>query len=466
MTFIPKNLSQKIERSLSFYGTVLGLIMLTLNWIYTKKYFLTNVLDAEDYIDYSYALGLSWKRVFNDYRAPVFPTILQILGIEDITSSLGPLYLVHSIMFVVTIIITAKIAELILKSRWSKIILVTSYSTAFQVIWFTKTVLSEITTLFFLSLFVYLTILLIKNPNLKKTALTSVTLLLTVFTRPFNLYLIIPISALLLAFTLKDYKNKMGHKYIMPAFIMLLIIFTFSFTYSSVNKYRYKYFGVSIEGGANLFARVAKNPGWLPETDEEFPEILQRAKTCAPDKIDFFTCQWPLVPAVNPLPEYKGSLGWERDDSYIHKVESFSKKYILNNFGKYSLESMQASYQSLNKVYIDQNFINNISNVGFRKLVETAVVYSKVLHLFSIPAIFAIGVLTIKDYFFTGNKNVKNKIILLLGIIVFYYLIITGYVAAGDFWRMIIPIVPFLYIINFYAFDVLVIKAKKNVRKA
>lgn len=459
---IKQNTLPTIGRFLKKYWYLVLLLTILVSLQLSTRFFWDTMIDAHDYIDYAYSYNVSFKRVFNDYRAPVFPFILYILGYTELSSNYLRLFITHIGMLLVTLELAKRLADRIFNTKVFKNLYIINLVFAFELLWFSKTLLSEITTVFFLYLALFCFSLLIESTKIKYTAATVVFLLLTIFTRPFNLYLLFPWLLTLILLALKQ--KKFRKKYLLNAFLIFSLVSSVALVYSRINLFRYKYNGISIEGGANLFARVAKNPEWLPETDEEFPEILQRAKTCAPDKIDYFTCQWPLVPAVNPLPEYRGSLGWERDDSYIQKVEEFSKKYIIYNFGKYSKESLINIYSSMTEVYKHQGMLDTISSKEIKLVFEVVYKYAQIAHLAFLPSLVFVFVLSLFDYIKNNNKERNNVLIVCLGTTI-YYLLVTGYVAAGDFWRMITPILPILYLFLFYTCETLYVVIKKGREK-
>lgn len=467
-------LTKILKNKYLIVATSLLIVILTLFWLNSPAVIVKDFYDAIDYIDYAYSYNNGPLRFFNDYRAPLYPLFLFLQGFTDPNLPTFGLYFTQSILLISNLVFSWLIILKLTSNKKLQGFIIIMLAVGMDFFWMVKTALSEMLTMFFLLLSVNLFLAFYKKPNILKTILIGCSLIALYLTRPFNMYLFLPICLFWFTYILAT--KKVNKKQILYPIILVLIIFGSIYSYSYANKIRHNYFGVSIEGGANLFARVAKNPEWLPESDPEFSETLQRAKTCAPDKIDYFTCQYPLVPHVNPLPQFKGSLGWQRDDSYVNTVEKFSKKYILKSLPLYFKDSIIPTISGLTELnerggkdYLGEDYYAwyGVKEDGpYAKIFQFLTSHLQLLHYFFAIVNFIFAPLyLIYRYFILKKKNKHQNNLMLVYMLIGYYVLITGLVAAGNFGRMVTPALPLIYSLSIIVFVNIVGLFKSNYKK-
>ena len=439
----------------------ISIFLLTIYWIHSPKVIVKDFFDAQDYIDYAYSYGISWKRFFNDYRAPIYPLILYIIGFTNPMLDTTILYITQVIIFLANIILSWEVLKRITENHKIKIACILLISVGLDIFWMTKTALSEILTMFFLLLSFLFYIKMQAKFSYVISFLFSTSFVLLSLTRPFNTYLFLPLIIFWIIKNIFLYKKVKLVNYLITGILIILPLYTYAYT----NKIRHKYFGISIEGGANLLAQVAQYHDYLPEKDEKYQETLDWAKKCRINKEDYFTCQIKLIPPV--YPNTPGSITGGRDDSYIHEVEGFSKKYLIKLLALHTRNSIEPSVKSLTELYIKEgndSFGNKYDYwYGIRKDYPFSFIfrflssYLQGLHYF-----FAANILFIAPIYWIYlfiKKEIKKHINLLAAyFIILYYISVTGFIAAGDFGRMVIPALPLIYITSTVIFLNVLIK--------
>ena len=320
-------------------------------------------------------------------------------------------------------------------NKYSQILVVLLFILGIDHFWMIKTVLSETLTMFALVFTVYIFTLLLKTPNYFWGVIFSVSYFLLVMVRPFNIFLIVPFMVIL-ALT---FAGRM-RQYLPLLLLILSLCIAPLIIYSQMNGQRFQYSGVSIEGGANIFSRLTLYPERLNDKTA-YPEIHAIAKTCAPDKLNYFNCMYPLLP--------HGDINAVRDDSRLKIYEHYSIEQLRYNIVPYLKESFGIAKRAFTELYIQPSGLiwyeirtGTPASMVFAFLAG----YQQMLHY-----LFGITFMLLLPYFIwvilrsSNWPNYRRMVTLTLFAVVSYYVTVTGLVAPGDLGRMIIPVSPFLY---------------------
>src|SRR2546429_1359699 len=455
------------NKPLVFLALLSGML-LYLYWLNAPKIW-WDFYDSIDYIDYARALYTSWGNLVNDYRAPLYPVLLHFVGFDQQNNLSNNLVLVQSILFISIVVVVWEILKKITLSTKTRVLVALMIVLGLDIFWMVKTPLTEILTMFFLVLTTLTFLNLQERFSYLKVVLFSLSFLGLVFTRPFNLYLFVPLLLFWIVRQVYSGKGKFSFQSASRAFrerkvrwlglfVTLALILIPVGTYAAINQSRYHYFGVSIEGGLNLFSRLALHPKYLPSSDSN-PKLLEFAKICTHGSGDYFNCQYPYIPQPSHNPGF-ATLTNPRDDSFNKQIDQFAMRVSLSHPYPYVLFAARDVATSLTELFLKSgsDWPGTQASGALGGLFVALAIYQVPLHWF-----FAVMVLGVAVPYFVYSYYKKSgrldgrslATLLVLYIIIVYYVGLTGLVASGDFGRMIIPALPLIYIFSLVvAFDI------------
>lgn len=402
------------------------------------------ISDSPTYIDG--AMSLYYHLTFNEYRPPVYPLMLMILGVTYFWENLGgAIVILQIILSIVCIVYIYKLVDVMFHKNSLSFLAALVVSMSFSIYNWDFMVLTESISIMLVTLISYLLVMYIKYKKPLHMKVLLILLFTSIFTKPF--FLLLPVLILFLIGLDMFFIKYIYHKPVdikpFKTFILgLCTIYLSVFIYSAVNYAENLYFGFSSVGNVNTFGKV------LQYGMEEYgsnKELVKDIKTAMRNEKQEYIVNASFLEPWH----FVGTYGWNKN--HYREVSKFSKEIIMKHPIEYISRSLKLTgelffFNSPFKDYIALGAITKANHpepvmLSIKNLTQKF----ETLYILLFLCLFDMIYLLI---FRKKERLQKDGFITfaLLSIILYHYFI-SAFLSYGDYSRLLAPSYTLTYII-------------------
>jgi len=441
------------------------LIIIILTGLVIRYLFFSSLNGIITYSDSStYLMGaktISEKLWVNEYRPPVYPAALALIGMVFSWEHLDiGVILLQIIVSSVNTVFVYKIVQTAFGSRIQAYITAFLVSVGFRIYSWDFVILSENFSILLVTLITYCTILYIKNSNPKQIKILTVLQLVAILTKPFFLLLPFATAFLILSKRLiSGGKSLLSHvKLLLPG---LITIYLGVIGYSLVNLAQNGYFGVSTVGNVNYFGKILQYDMYdLGDNDMLKDQIEYAINNENPEYIvnNSFLEPWHFVVKY----------GWNKE--HYRDISEFSKKIMLSHPFTYTGKSLALTYE----LFTSSPFTDFIADAALIEAGRPNSIMIKIrkltdkfdnLYFLLVPALLE-SVLCI-PVTIRRKKTCSTSFLPVIMAIILYHYLISAFFSYGDYGRLLVPSYTLIYtVICLYIYRILCLPAALIKRMA
>lgn len=403
------------------------------------------ISDSPTYIDG--AMSLYYHVGFSEYRPPVYPLILMVLGVTYLWKNLPTsIVILQVILSMICVLYVYKLVEEVFQKKFLSFFTALMVSLSFSIYRWDFMVLTESISILQVTLISYLLVMYFKY---RKPAHMRVMLLLlftSIFTKPFFLLLpvlVITLIGLELVFTKYIYKKPVEIRPIAKTLIRgFCVIYLSVFLYSAINFAENFYFGFSSVGNVNTFGKV------LQYNMEDYgmdKELVNDIKTAFKTENQNFIVEGKFLEPWH----FIGIYGWNKQ--HYQAVAKFSKDIIQRHPLEYLCKSLKLTKElfvlkSPFKDYIADGALSKANHPNpIMLLLKSFTQKFEMLYILMIVSLFEMIYL----FIFRKKERLQKDgfITFALLSIVLYHYFISAFLSYGDYCRLLAPSYTLIYII-------------------
>lgn len=398
------------------------------------------VSDSPTYVDG--AMSLYYHLWLNEYRPPVYPLGLMLIGALFTWEKLniGVIFL-QILVSIANIVYAYKLSVEAFKSRFLGYICAFLIAVSFRVYNWDFIILSESFAIFLVTAITYYLIMFLKYNQKKHLKLMVGFTIAAIFNKPFFMVLpIVILAVLILKHFLGCFDIKRNYKTLIAG---MAAIYMSIFLYSALHYAQSSFFGVTSVGNVNLLGKIMQyNMEDLGKNQAIINDIKHALETESPERIvnGKYLEPWHFV----------GTYGWTQN--HYHEVGKFAKDIILRHPVKFTQKSLALAYRLFVHRSPFRDFIADVALIRADRPQQLMTTVRRSTE--AIDSLYVLLILCFFEVIYTIIKLLRKReankesiwIIPIFAIILYHY-IISAFFSYGDYCRLLVPSYSLIYLI-------------------